>query len=73
MSPEEKLKSFGEFFRDSPKKFVFLPVEKAVILAAVQIANKLLKSYETQYNYDKECSGKKRKGMISLNNNHDYF
>jgi hypothetical protein len=66
MSPEEKLKSFGEFFRDSPQKFIFLPGEKAVILAAVQIANKLLKSYETQYNYDKECSGKKRKGMISL-------
>ena len=47
MTPEEKLKSFGEFFQDSPQKFVFFPGEKAIILAAVQIANKLLKSYET--------------------------
>ena len=47
MTPEEKLKSFGEFFQDSPQKFVFFPGEKAIILAAVQIANKLPKSYET--------------------------
>lgn len=66
MNDKEKLELFRQFFQHNPKNFIFLPGERAVILSAVQIANKLLKTYETQYNYDKSCSGKKRKGKNIL-------
>ena len=69
MTDEEKLELFGKFFQHNPTNFIFLPGERAVLLSAVQIATKLLKTYETQYNYDKSCSGKKRKGKTILKQN----